>query len=264
MPLCTVESHALSQGELSEYREQGFVVRRSVFTAGEIAALSEECDRLSGPSSGLVDPKNLRCRFMKHHATGDPLFEVFDPIVDVSLPFQLVASSARIVDMVESIYGRPASLFKEKLIFKPAGALGYDLHQDIPRYWDGFPRTFLTVLVAIDRATEENGCTQVYSGYHHDFLSPADRPDLYMLPMESVDASRRTLLLLEPGDVAIFDGLTPHRSDPNRSSAMRRGIYISYNALSEGGDQRARHYAQFHERMRTRLAPDDPGSMFFR
>jgi hypothetical protein len=262
--LTAVKSHSLTDDKLREYRAEGFIVRRGVFSSNEIAALIQECERLADPSTGLVDPKNLRCRFMKHHETGESLFEVFDPIVDASLPFQRVASDPRIVDMVESIYGEPASLFKEKLIFKPAGALGYDLHQDIPRYWAGFPRSFLTVLMAIDLATEENGCTQVYSGYHHEFLSPSDRPDLYMLPPESVDVTRRTMLLLEPGDVAIFDGLTPHCSDPNRSNKTRRGFYISYNAFSEGGDQRTGHYAQFHERMRQRLAPDDPGSLFFR
>jgi len=261
---CTLHPRPLTVDELQRYRETGFVVRRRVFSAGEMASLSDECDRLSDPSTGLIDPKNLRCRFMQHHQTGESLFEVFDPIVDISLPFQRVCSDPRILEMVESIHGESACLFKEKLIFKPAGARGYDLHQDIPRYWPGFPRSFLTVLLAIDRATEENGCTRVYAGYHHDFLSPPDRPDLYMLPVEAVAPDRQTLLLLEPGDVAIFDGLTPHCSAPNRSTETRRGFYFSYNALSDGGDQRAQHYAQFHEQMRKRLAPDAPRSLFFR
>src|SRR5262249_61367655 len=129
----------------------------------------------------------------------------------VSAVGEQVDGGAGFLGFMESILGEPAGLFKEKLIFMPPGVLGYDLHQDIPRYWEGFPRTFLTVLIPIDPATEENGCTEVFSGYHHEFLSPPDRPDLYMLPMDAVDASRRTRLLLQPGDVAIFHGLTPHR-----------------------------------------------------
>ena len=45
-------------------------------------------------------------------------------------------------------------LFKDKLIFKRPGALGYGLHQDYIA-WKSFPESFVTVIVAIDPATEE-------------------------------------------------------------------------------------------------------------
>lgn len=255
---------ALSIAALNEYREKGFVVCRHVFEPAEIARLILETERLLIDRRDLIDPKNLRCRYMPHVATGEPIFEVFDPVIDIAPVCAQFAFDRRILGMVESICGEPACLFKEKLIFKPAGSLGYNLHQDIPRSWQGFPHSFLTVLIAIDPATEQNGCTEVFTGYHRQFLSPPDRPDLYMLPEEAVDPARGVKLLLEPGDVAIFHGLTPHRSAPNRSSALRRGFYVSYNALSDGGDQRASHYAQFQESMRKRLAPDAPDSVYFR
>jgi len=85
-----------------------------------------------------------------------------------------------------------------------------------------------------------------------------------MLPDDCVDPARSVKLLLEPGDVAVFHGLTPHRSGPNRSTTMRRAFYISYNARSEGGDQHEFHYREFHDFMRKRLAPDAPESMYFR
>jgi ectoine hydroxylase-related dioxygenase (phytanoyl-CoA dioxygenase family) len=201
---------------------------------------------------------------MEHIETGEKLFEVFDPVNDISPVCTQITSDQRLLAMVESIMGEPSCLFKAKLIFKPPGALGYNLHQDVPRYWAGFPRSFLTVLIPIDRSTEENGCTEVFSGYHHEFLSPADRPDLYMLPNDCVDPARRVNLVLNPGDVAIFHGLTPHRSAPNRSREMRRVFYVSYNARSEGGDQRERHYREFQERMRTHLSAQSDCVPYFR
>ncbi|HEY2250819.1 MAG TPA: phytanoyl-CoA dioxygenase family protein [Planctomycetaceae bacterium] len=254
----------MSACELDEYRQAGFIIRRHAFSADEMAELADECDRLLTERTDLIDPLNLRCRFMKHVETGEPVFEVFDPVNDISAVCEKFTTDARILALVDSICGEPASLFKEKLIFKPPGALGYNLHQDIPRTWAGFPRTFLTVLIAIDRATEENGCTEVFSGYHHQFLSPADRPDLYMLPDDAVDRSRRVKLLLDPGDVAIFHGLTPHRSDPNRSSQMRRAFYLSYNARSDGGDQREQHYREFQEKMRGHHASQGREDMYFK
>jgi hypothetical protein len=254
----------LSPVELEEYRRLGHVVRRGVFSAAEMAALRRESERLLTERGDLIDPCNLRCRYMAHVETGEKLFEVFDPVNDIAPVCRDFTTDARLAAMVESIYDEPACLFKEKLIFKPPGAMGYNLHQDIPRYWEGFPRTFLTVLIAIDAATPENGCTEVFSGYHHEFMSPPGRPDLYMLPDDAVDPERRVKLELEPGDVAIFHGLTPHRSDPNRSRAFRRTLYVSYNALSDGGDQRDAHYREFQERMRSHLASQGHDNTFFR
>ena len=252
----------LSQDQISEYESQVFLVLRNVFDADEIRILLLESERLLTERRDLINPNNLRCRYMPHHRTGEPLFEVFDPVNDISPICQKFCLDRRIVGAIESLYGEPACLFKEKLIFKPPGALGYKLHQDIPLAWKGFPRTFLTVLIPIDPSSEENGCTEVFSGYHSDFLSSDG--GVYMLPDECVDEARRTALVLNPGDIAIFHGLTPHRSAPNRSSQMRRVFYVSYNAQSDGGDQRESHYAEFRGYMRKNLQSAATGPFFFK
>lgn len=243
------------------YRTHGFCVVRKVFSSHEMNELRQETERLLTESRELISQLNLRCRYMPHHETDEPLFEVFDPVNDISPVCERFANDPRILGILESIYTEPALLFKEKLIFKPPGAMGYKLHQDIPRYWEGFPRSFVTVLIPIDQTTRENGCTEVFSGYHSSFLS--DSPETYMLPDETVDPARRTWLEMEPGDIAIFDGLTPHRSDPNRSPAMRRTFYVSYNAASDGGDQRASHYAEFQQKMRSRVESQTGGKAYF-
>lgn len=56
-----------------------------------------------------------------------------------------------------------------------------------------------------------------------------------------MDEATAVPLVLEPGDVAVFGGFTPHRSDPNVSAGPRRQLYLSYNADSAGGDPRAKH-----------------------
>ena len=63
---------------------------------------------------------------------------------------------------------------------------GYGLHQDWIA-WDGFPRSFLTVLVPFDPADRDNGCTVVYPGYHHAGpLTPQDG-QYHELPADTVD-----------------------------------------------------------------------------
>lgn len=262
MPTSTARCPTLSSTDHRGYLQNGFLVVKQVFALDEIRDLQAECDRLLTERSDLINPSNLRCRYMPHYQTGEPLFELFDPVSDISPLCEQFAADPRIVGLVESIYGEACCLFKEKLIFKPPGALGYNLHQDIPYGWRGFPASFLTVMIPIDPSTEENGCTEVFAGYHQDFLSKD--ASVYMLPEDCVDIKRRHFLSLEPGDIALFHGLTPHRSAPNRSDQMRRVLFTSYNTLADGGNQRAAHYAEFHERLRLRPRPGQTDALYFR
>jgi hypothetical protein len=244
------------------YEADGLIIVRRMFGTAEMDELANEADRLLADYQHLVSPDNLRCRYMAHYETGEPLFEVFDPVIDIAPVSERFSVDRRLIAAVESLYGERACLFKDKLIFKPAGALGYPLHQDIPLAWPGFPSTFVTVLIPIDECSPENGCTQVFRGYHRGHLS--DDPAVYMLPDDAVDPSRRVDLDLAPGDVALFHGLAPHRSDPNRTSRMRRTLFFSFNAFSDGGDQRADHYSRFQQVTRDRLLAAGRTSVFFR
>src|SRR5262245_53779751 len=107
----------------------GFAAVRGLFSAADIAALANECDRLTGRTD-LISQQNIRCRWADHHATGECRLDCFDPVVDLSELCKQVASDARIKDVLGTLLGEAVCLFKDKLIFKPSGAKGYDLHQD--------------------------------------------------------------------------------------------------------------------------------------
>jgi 2-aminoethylphosphonate dioxygenase len=228
-----------------QYHERGFVLLRSFFDAAAMQRITEDAERLWADEAGLIARENLRCRYMPHHATGESLFECFDPIIDLSASMASAARDARLLDVLGAIYGEKAYLFKDKLILKPAGATGYPLHQDYIA-WENFPKSFLTVLIPIDASTEENGCTVVYEGYHREGLMTPSDGKFYPTPCERVSEERRVALEMLPGDIAIFDGFTPHQSNPNRSAQARRQLYLSYNAQRDGGEQRDAHYREFH------------------
>ena len=86
----------------------------------------------------------------------------------------------------------------------------------------------------------------------------------HKLAPEAVDASKGVVMDLQPGDLAIFSGFTPHRSGPNKSAQWRRLLYLSYNAASEGGEQRDAHYAEFHGWLKERYADYGKVNTFFR
>jgi ectoine hydroxylase-related dioxygenase (phytanoyl-CoA dioxygenase family) len=119
------------------------------------------------------------------------------------------------------------------------------------------------VLVPLEAVDRDNGCTIVYPGLHRSGpLTPLDG-EYHELPASAVDESQAVPLVLAPGDVAMFGGFTPHRSDPNVSSRWRRQLYLSYNAASEGGDQHDRHYVEFHAWLKEKYAQYGKNETYF-
>ncbi len=251
---------------ISAYRERyardGFVTLGGVFSPDEMAALAREAERL-WQRADLIDSDNIRCRWQNHCETGECRFDCFDPVIDLSPAFAKLARDERILGAVSGLYEQPACLFKDKLIFKPPGAVGYGLHQDYIS-WDSFPESFVTVIVAIDPSGADNGATEVFPGYHQFGCLSARDGMYHELTEAQVDLSKGVTLDLEPGDIAIFSGFTPHRSGPNRSGRWRRVAYLSYNAASDGGEQRDRHYSEFKTWLMERYAEYGKTNVFFR
>jgi 2-aminoethylphosphonate dioxygenase len=251
----------IDAAQVARYHADGFLVVRNVFGAERIEELAREAERIRARTE-LIDQNNIRCRW-QDDVSGVCRFDCFDPVIDLSEACERAARDPKLVAIVSALYGEPASLLKDKLIFKEPGTTGYNLHQDYIS-WRSFPTTFVTATVAIDPADGDNGATEVFPGYHrHGCLSARDG-NYHQLPDAAVDLSTGVILALAPGDVAIFSGYTPHRSAANRSSQWRRLLYLSYNAFSDGGEQRTAHYAEFRAWLQDRYAEYGKTDTYFR
>lgn len=242
----------IDRAQTDFWHDNGFLIVREVFEPDEMAQLSEAAWQLTH-AVDLIDKNNLRCRFQQTFDDSDCLWEAFDPVIDICDCCNRFATDQRVMSVLARLYGEPACLFKDKLIFKQPKTRGYDMHQDWIA-WPGFPRSFLTVLIPIDESTEGNGCTEVFSGYHQrGSLMPEDG-EYHKIPEGMVDENSAVKLTLKAGDIAIFDGFTPHRSAANMADSWRRQLYLSYNRMSDGGDQRVQHYQQFKTYLAKRYA----------
>jgi hypothetical protein len=256
-----LESPALRVEQRDFYHREGFLVLRDFFPSALLTEAVVEAEALRGRHD-LIAVENLRCRWQTNVITGACEFETFDPVLDLSPACARIAEDPGLRALLNILYDDEPCLFKDKLIFKPPGVKGYGLHQDWIA-WPGFPRSFLTVLVPFDRADADNGCTEVFPGYHlHGSLSPEDG-QYHELSLEKVDLARGVQLELEPGDLAMFGGFTPHRSAPNRSKRWRRQLYLSYNKFSDGGYQRDKHYEEFHCWLRRKNDEHSKKNLYF-
>ncbi|NNN01019.1 MAG: phytanoyl-CoA dioxygenase family protein [Acidimicrobiaceae bacterium] len=145
-------------------------------------------------------------------------------------------TSGPISEVAGELLGEPALLYKEKINYKLVGGAGFAPHQDKPAY--PMVESVLSVMVAVDDATLENGCLYVSSGHHERLLEQDERGCLSARVVDELDWSP---LPLRAGETLYFHALTPHRSGPNLSRVNRRALYPTYNGVSEG-DLRAAYY----------------------
>ena len=236
---------ALDTAEIDEYHEKGFLILRDVFQPQEIEIYRQEAgqivDRALSLSSVLqLDPKyNLRFEML---SDGQPW--KIDPFISISPLFSALVRDRRIMDRLASLYdGYEAVLFKDKLIFKPSDSHGNGLHQDY-NWWQGFPHSLLTVSVALDASTRENGCTELWTGHHQGFLHEAGSLDKTQIDPEQLVNEEHVYVELNPGDMAIFTCFTPHAAASNTSNSARRILFLSYND-SRDGEHYTAHYEHF-------------------
>mmetsp|Transcript_34887 Transcript_34887/g.76934 ORF Transcript_34887/g.76934 Transcript_34887/m.76934 type:complete len:331 (-) Transcript_34887:79-1071(-) len=136
-----------------------------------------------------------------------------------------------------------ALLFKEKINFKLAGGAGFSTHQDSPAYI-GLATDHISVMVAADAATRENGCLQVCPGNWGTHSKVPLTPQGVVTP-EAEASMVFQHICANPGDVLLFNGYLPHRSDQNNSDKNRRAVFLTYNPASQG-DHHAAYYAAKH------------------
>mgnify|MGYP006275971937 CR=1 FL=1 len=217
---------------VAHFADHGWVLTQTLDDAGA-AALRNWVDEVAAwPDDGgdwlhyreMTDDGPALCRS-----------ENFTPF-HAGLQSLLTAGPVR--DVASALLGEPAVLYKEKINYKLAGGAGYAPHQDAPAY--PFIASHVSCMVAVDDATEENGCLEVVSGMHAEVL-PMDTGGC--IAPEVVARLEWRPAPVRSGQTLWFHSRTPHRSGPNRSSQPRRALYPTYNALAEG-DLRDEYYRE--------------------
>lgn len=157
-------------------------------------------------------------------------------------------TSETLLAPVRALFGEEPVLFKDKLNYKLPGSGGFELHQDVQAGWLRYARDFVTVMIGIDATTAKNGCLELVPGLHARGLLGRE-----WTPLSAADIGHRAPqpVPTAAGDMLLFGGLTPHGSAPNRTSAPRRVLLVTYNPRSQGD-----HYEQYFADKRASYPPD--------
>ena len=225
------------------YERDGYVMVRSLYDAAEIAILRAAIEQDPQLQSSLYDRRDAEGKATRMATWNHPGDSVYG----------LAARSLRVVDTMEDMLGGEVYHYHSKLTAKePYDGGAWEWHQDYG-YWyhNGCVYPIMaSVMVALDRATRENGCLQVLRGSHL-----AGRVDHGVLPGEQVGADpqrvdemkKRMELVyaeMEPGDGLFFHCNLMHRSDQNRSPHRRWTVLFCFNA-TRNNPAIAHHHPQY-------------------
>ncbi|RVU20484.1 phytanoyl-CoA dioxygenase family protein [Streptomyces antnestii] len=203
-----------------EYEENGYAIIRDVVSPHLMEEVRTHVDWLINKYS------ELRPEHLHHPLIRDDAFWV-----------RMIMESS-LVDVGEHFLGPDIACFTAHYVCKPP-VDGHAVlwHQD-GAYWKLDPMQALTVWLAVDATTTENGCLRVIPGTQHLPLqktsSRTDVPNLLFsssdqrLVDEMIEKHGITEIELNPGDISIHHPNLLHSSEPNTSNTRRCGLDIGY------------------------------------
>ena len=210
-----MSTFVVSDDQVRRFQEDGYFIVDRLFAAEEIellrkiARLQHSDDR---HAASRRDGQGGAIQLTVDNELGDDIASAF-------------VRCRRIVDTMERLLGGEVYHYHHKMIFKePRTGGAWEWHQDYG-YWyhNGclFPQ-LASCLIAVDRATRENGCLQVLKGSHR--LGRIDHGkvgDQTGADMEHVSAAlerlERVYCEMEPGSAIFFHCNLLHCSAQNHS-----------------------------------------------
>ena len=232
-------SGVLTESDIADYNRDGYVFARELFTAEEIGLLGEVArndQAMDSAATALDDGEGNRVRLSLWNHPGVGIYGMF-------------ARSRKLVDSVEQLIGEEVYHYHSKMVLKDARTGGaWAWHQDYGYWYQNgllFP-DLCSVMIAVDEATEENGCLQLLRGSHkmgrvNHVLSgeqagaDRERVDEAAKRLELVQATMKT------GDAFFFHSNTLHSSSANHSDNARWAMICCYNAASNDPYKESHH-----------------------
>ena len=149
--------------------------------------------------------------------------------------FARFAHSPDVVDVVAELIAPDIDVFLSQFIFKTPGAWGQPWHQDSFYFPFEPARPVVGIWLAVTQATLVNGCLHVLPGSQPEAVHPHvpdRRPGANYGYFEIVDHDMADAepVLMDPGDLLVFDSHLMHCSTDNDSDGIRAAMVYHYAA----------------------------------
>lgn len=232
-------SGPLSDVQVREYHDRGYTLAKRFFAPDEIDLLrraAKEDRALDEHSFSRGDGEGGQVRLSLWNHPGDSIYGMF-------------ARCESVVNSAETLLDGEVYHYHSKMVMKDARVGGaWAWHQDYGYWYQNgvvFPQ-LMSVFIAVDPATRENGCMQVIERSHElgriDHVLTGDQAGADAERVQEV-LKRLPLVYVEmdPGDALFFHCNLLHRSDQNRSENPRWSMICCYNAARNDPYKESHH-----------------------
>jgi len=229
----------LDEQQVADFQRDGFIVLPQLFDTEEISLLAKiaRADRqLAANTSGRRDGEGGTVQLSLRNDLTEDIYAAF-----VRCP--------RLVETMEQLLDGEVYHYHNKMILKePLIGGAWAWHQDYGYWYDHgcLLPDMASCMIAVDRATRENGCLQVIKGSHlmgrveHGPVGDqtgAD-PERVQVALERMELVH---VELEPGSAVFFHSNLLHRSDQNKSENPRWSFICCYNTARNNPYKESRH-----------------------
>ena len=225
----------LSDSQVRQYQSEGYVVARDLLDDTTVERVRTRLEKYAGHGADDLSFTKMLEPDVDDSVIGEETqpvrkFEGLDMVREDTV-FNSLAHNERILSIVKQLQGPNLKLLRSAAMMKPPN-VGSEkkFHQDAA-YYPIQPRDHVTVWIAVDEATEDNGCMRVIPGAHTDGLLQHEAMEYetdITLTETDFDRSDTVALPMEPGSVLFQHCLLPHYTDPNRTEDWRRAFILAY------------------------------------
>jgi len=229
----------LSFEQVQAFERDGFVLVNNVLSAEEIRVVLDAVEKGDRPRNNARNMPDAEGRSSKLSLWTELGNDVFGAI----------SASPRIVQRARLLLREDLYHWHSKVMLKePRVGGAWEWHQDYGYWYSNgcLLPDMASALVAVDRATKENGCLQLLKGSHrmgrveHGRFGEQTGAD----PERVNEAMKRFELVYfeaEPGDALFFHGNALHSSAPNTSPNPRWSLICCFNTKENDPYKESHH-----------------------
>ncbi len=208
---------------LQDYEEKGFFVLENVFTPAEMERVARRIEAFAEAHNKRLEEKGVEgisraneIAFTDHLAEKDDEIKAF-------------VQRTEFAQIATAVLGGDVDLYWNQSVFKgPEGEKQFPWHQD-----DGYtpvtPSPYLTLWLALNDATVENGCISVIPGSHKEGLIEHWNSPEGLVCHSLDDPDQGIPVPIRGGSLIAFQSLTMHKSGINVSPGYRKAYVIQYS-----------------------------------
>jgi ectoine hydroxylase-related dioxygenase (phytanoyl-CoA dioxygenase family) len=223
----------LSDAQVAEYRETGFLTLPGVMDAALVERLTSVTDRLWNEGRGVTQ-KTRHYDIEPSHTAANPRIRRISSPTELDDVYVEAAFHSVLGDIAANLVGGPVKFYHSKINFKlPRGGAEIGWHQD----WPVFPHTntnLVALSIPLNPSRRGNGCLRTVPGSHKQGPRSHWDKGVYRLncnaSMTADDFARAVDNELDVGDVVAHHGLVVHGSSQNDSDSLRTTYIIQYAA----------------------------------